>query len=513
MPQKETWMKRAAGVLLPVSSLPGKDGIGSLGKAAYQWVDFLKAAKQKYWQVLPLGPTGYGNSPYQSVSAFAGNPYFVDPGLLCRDGLLEKEEIRAARGDAPANQVDYPALERNREALLRKAYARFTDWEGLEKFRRVQRDWVEDYALFVAVKARMGGKPWTQWEEGIRLRRPEAMEAWREECRQDMGFHVFVQYLFYTQWKALKRYANRKGVKIIGDAPIYVAMDSADVWASPELFQLGEQYLPTEVAGCPPDAFSEDGQLWGNPLYRWDVMEQDGFRWWMRRLKANLTLVDVLRIDHFRGLESYYAIPYGEETARNGRWKKGPGRAFIKAVKAAFPGAPIIAEDLGYLTPAVHRLLRTSGFPGMKVLQFAFDGTGESDYMPHRYAPNCVVYTGTHDNDTTAGWVRAADPKTVEKAMAYAGVQHSKQATEGLVRLALSSVSDLAVIPIQDYLELGSEARINTPSTLSEANWRWRLRKKQLTPELAVRMAAWAALYGRDRKDPPKAKKRGRKPS
>ncbi len=498
MPQKNTWMERAAGVLLPVSSLPGKYGIGTFGKAAYKWVDFLAAAGQKYWQVLPLGPTGYGNSPYQSVSAFAGNPYFVDLGLLCEAGLLNKPALKKIPWGKDAGQVDYNALLRYREQVLREAFSRFDGDEGaLEKFRRANRDWVEDYALFVSIKAKMGQKPWYAWDEDIRLRKPEALARWKEDCKQDVAYHIFVQYLFFSQWKELKKYANKKGVQIIGDAPIYVAMDSADVWAHPELFQLDETYTPIEVAGCPPDAFSEDGQLWGNPLYRWDVMEQDGFAWWIRRLKANLKTFDVLRIDHFRGLESYYAIPYGDATARNGRWKKGPGRAFIRAIREQLPGAAIIAEDLGYLTPAVYRLLKYSGFPGMKVLQFAFDSPDGSDYMPHRYGNNCVVYTGTHDNDTTAGWMDTADPEAVARALDYAGTANGDDAVWDMIRLALRSVADLAVIPMQDYLGLGSEGRINTPSTLSEANWRWRMKKRQPTEALARKMARLSALYGR----------------
>ena len=365
----KTWMTRAAGVLLPVSSLPSKYGIGTFGKAAYKWVDFLAEAGQKYWQVLPLGPTSYGDSPYQSFSAFAGNPYFVYLEFLCEQGLLKKGRCKKVKWGESKTQVDYGTIYEHREKVLRKAFSNFTDKKALEKFRKKNAGWVEDYALYMAVKAQMGLRAWNEWEEDIRMRRPEALKKWKVKCAEDIEYHIFVQYLFFEQWTKLKKYANEKGISIIGDAPIYVAMDSADVWANPGLFQLDENNVPTEVAGCPPDAFSEDGQLWGNPLYRWDEMEKDGFQWWIKRLKANLTLVDVLRIDHFRGLESYYAIPYGDETARNGRWRQGPGMAFVGAVNKALGNANIIAEDLGYLTPAVKRLLKSSGYPGMKVLE------------------------------------------------------------------------------------------------------------------------------------------------
>ncbi len=497
--EKSTWLTRSAGILLPVGSLPSRYGIGTFGKQAYRWVDFLVAAKQKYWQVLPLGPTSYGDSPYQSFSAFAGNPYFVDPELLIEQGLLTKEECEAVHWGDRKTQVDYNAVYENRETLLRKAFGRFTDKAALTRFRKKNRAWIEDYALYMAVKAKMGMKAWNEWDEDIRMRLPEAVKRWKAKCAEDIDYHIFAQYLFFQQWGKLKKYANQKGVQIIGDAPIYVAMDSADVWANPRLFQLDENNFPTEVAGCPPDAFSEDGQLWGNPLYRWDVMENGGFGWWLRRLKANLTMTDVLRIDHFRGLESYYAIPYGDKTAKNGRWRKGPGKAFIDAVNEEFGSAAIIAEDLGFLTPAVHRLLKRSGYPGMKVLQFAFDSQEESDYLPHNYQRNCVVYTGTHDNDTTRGWFSSAAPEDVQMALEYLGLKNDKNGTWEFIRAALSSVADLAIVPMQDYLDLDSRARLNTPSTLGGDNWRWRMKKKQMKPELAEKIAKMTTLYGRAR--------------
>lgn len=496
---RKTWMQRAAGVLLPVSSLPSKYGIGTFGPAAREWVDFLSRAKQRYWQVLPLGPTSFGDSPYQSYSAFAGNPLFIDLQELCEEGLLKKGRCKRTDWGEDPFHVNYDLVREGKEKLLRRAFENFTDRKALEKFRRANKSWVEDYALYMALKSQKDGKPWTQWEDGLRLRDPAVLKAWRQRLAGDVDYHVFTQFLFFRQWYALKSYANSKGVKIIGDAPIYVALDSADVWAHPELFQLDEDNVPTEVSGCPPDAFSADGQLWGNPLYRWDVMKKDGYAWWMARIKANLSMYDVLRIDHFRGLESYYAIPYGEETAINGRWCKGPGMDFIKAVNTAVEGAAIIAEDLGMLTPAVHRLLKSSGYPGMKVLQFAFSASEESTYLPHNLPTHCVVYTGTHDNDTTRGWLDSASEEDLQLALDYLGLENPKDGCWAFIRAALGSVADLAVVPFQDYLGLGSEARINTPSTVGGTNWQWRMAKDCATKKLAKKMARLTTIYGRAR--------------
>lgn len=489
-------MKRRCGVLLPVSSLPSPYGVGSFGQAAYEWVDFLAAARQSYWQVLPLGPTGYGDSPYQSFSAFAGSPYYIDLDLLCEQGLLTPEECAAPAWAPDACTVDYGALYKHRAPLLHKAFARFSDGEALAAFRAQNAHWVEDYALYMAVKASQGGCSWTQWPAALRLRRPAAIAEARQALAEEIAYYIFEQYVFFTQWKDLKAYAGCRGIEIIGDAPIYVAMDSADTWSRPELFLLNEEGLPIDVAGCPPDAFSADGQLWGNPLYRWDVLKETGYAWWLQRLESSFTLFDIVRIDHFRGFESYYAIPYGAATARNGEWRKGPDVDFVRAVQARFGRGGIIAEDLGFLTPAVHKLLKASGYPGMKVLQFAFDAREESDYMPHNYRPNCVVYTGTHDNDTTAGWLQSARRADVRCALDYLGVKRRGDAVPAFIRAALSSVADLAVIPMQDWLNLGSEARINTPSTLG-GNWVWRMEAGACTPELAKHMAHCAKLYGR----------------
>ena len=497
---RKTWLTRSAGVLLPVSSLPSKYGIGTFGQAAREWVDFLSRAKQRYWQVLPLGPTSFGDSPYQSYSAFAGSLLYIDLELLCRQGLLKKGRCKRTDWGSDPSAVDYDRVRAGREKLLRKAFSHFEDQKALQKFLRQNKAWVEDYALFMALKEKMGGRPWTQWEEGLRLRDPAVLARWKERCQEDVDYHVFTQYLFFQQWGELKAYANSKGIKIIGDAPIYVAMDSADVWAQPQLFQLDEDNVPTEVSGCPPDAFSEDCQLWGNPLYRWDVMKEDGYAWWMARIRANLSMYDVLRIDHFRGLESYYAIPYGEETARNGRWRPGPGMDFIKKINATLENAPILAEDLGLLTPAVHKLLRNSGYPGMKVLQFAFSAGEESDYLPHNLPTHCVVYTGTHDNDTTRGWWDTAAPADLQLALDYLGLEDARDGTWAFIRAALGSVAELAIVPFQDYLDLGSQARMNIPSTLGGINWRWRCPKDAATKKLAKKMARLTTIYGRARK-------------
>lgn len=493
MPKKKI---RAAGILLPVSSLPSPYGIGAFGKAAYDFIDFLVAARQKYWQILPLGPTSFGDSPYQSFSAFAGNPYFIDLDKLCEENLLTAEECAAQTWGKSNTQVDYARIFNLREPILRKAFARFKSHAALKAFRAEHAAWIEDYALYMAVKAQMGLRPWTEWDEDIRLRKPAALKAYAAKFKDDVDYHIFAQYLFFKQWSELKAYANGRGVQIIGDIPIYVSPDSADVWADSRLFLLDENKLPIDVAGCPPDYFSADGQLWGNPLYRWDVLKTDGYAWWMKRLEACLALYDVLRIDHFRGFESYYAIPYGSKTARVGEWRKGPGMDFIGEIHKQFGLSNIIAEDLGFMTRAVQKLLRDSKFPGMKVLEFAFDAREESDYMPHNYNENCVVYTGTHDNETIRGWLDSAKKADVKCALDYLGATKA-DGNWAFIRAALSSVSRLAVVPMQDYLDLGSAARINIPSTVGGNNWRWRMQKNAASKALAKKIARLTKLYGR----------------
>lgn len=511
MPTKPSWLTRQAGILLPVSALPSKYGMGSFGKAAREWVDFLFAAHQSCWQVLPLGPTSFGNSPYQSYSAFAGDPLYIDLDLLCKADLIkEKRCKKPSWGQDPA-WVDYDLVRKEREPILRKAFENFKKAKALTRFRKQNAAWVEDYALFMALKAQNDGRPWYQWDQALRLRRPEALKQARAQLKDDIDYHVFTQFLFFEQWQDLKKYANKKGVSIIGDAPIYVSGDSADVWANPGLFQLDENNLPTQVAGCPPDAFSADGQLWGNPIYRWDVMEENGFAWWIDRIKANLEMFDMLRIDHFRGFESYWSVPYGDETARGGKWVKGPGYKFVEAVNKAVPGAPIIAEDLGFLTPAVKTLLKRSGYPGMKVLQFAFTSWEDSSYLPHNYPNHCVVYTGTHDNDTTLGWLRGAPQEDREMAQDYLGFTHELDGLWAMIRAALTSVGNLAVIPMQDYLGLGSQARMNTPSTVGPQNWSWRMEPGAYDQGLAAKIARLTDITARTAVAPETPKKKKKK--
>lgn len=487
---------RNGGILLPIFSLPSPHGIGTMGAQARQFVDFLRDAGQRYWQILPICPTAYGDSPYSSISTFAGNPYFIDLDQLCLDGYLTKKELRQA-DFTQDGQVHYDELAQKREGVLRLAFARFSQDppEDFETFR-AENSWLEDYALFVSLKAANGGKAWLEWDEPIRRRDKRALKHAKKELAQDVAFWSFVQYLFYRQWRELKGYANGRGIEIIGDLPIYVALDSADVWADPGQFQLGEDLYPTEVAGVPPDAFTADGQLWGNPLYDWERMKKNGYAWWMGRIAHQCEIYDVLRIDHFRGFEAYYAIPYGDETARNGRWREGPGLDFFRAVERRVGRPQIIAEDLGFLTDGVRRLLEDTGFPGMKVLEFAFDSREDSDYLPHNYDRHCVVYTGTHDNSTVQGWVVSANPDDVAFAADYLAITPKEGFHWGMMRGAWSSVADLAIVQMQDVLGLGDEARINTPSTVGE-NWRWRMDKKALTPKLAQKLRHYMELYRR----------------
>ena len=461
-----------------ISSLPSPYGIGTMGKEARKFVDFLDKAGQTYWQILPICPTSYGDSPYQSFSAFAGNPYFIDLDQLIEEKLLTRKECQACDfGDDPQD-IDYGKLYENRFKLLRKAYERANVGEDqeFEAYRRENAWWLDDYALFMAVKDRFDGVAWNEWAEDIRLRWSNAMDYYRRELYYEIEFYSYLQFVFMKQWKKLKNYANINGIEIIGDIPIYVAFDSADAWANPELFQFDAENLPTAVAGCPPDGFSADGQLWGNPLYRWDYHRETGFDWWIRRIAYCSELYDVVRIDHFRGFDEYYSIPYGDTTARNGHWEKGPGIALFEAAKNRLGELNIIAEDLGYITDSVKKLVADSGFPGMKVLEFAFDSREKSDYLPYTYEKNSVVYTGTHDNETIAGWYAGLDKSDLKMCTDYMNIDRipGKEYHWDFIRLAMLSVSDLCVIPIQDYLGLDNRARINHPSTLG-TNWRWRL--------------------------------------
>lgn len=491
---------RAGGILLPISSLPSPYGIGSFSRSAYEFIDQLKKAGQKYWQILPLGPTGYGDSPYQSFSAFAGNPYFIDLDTLAEEGLLKREEYENCDFGSDPDQVDYQKLYENRFPLLRKAFLRsgFRQETEFLEFREENREWLEDYSLFMAVKNEFQGQSWIFWEDKIRLRDPDALTDYRENCREEMEFYQFLQYEFARQWKKVKTYANRAGIEIIGDIPIYVALDSADSWAHPELFQFDENHMPSRVAGCPPDAFSADGQLWGNPLYDWDYHEKTAYAWWKKRIAHCMKLYDVVRVDHFRGFDEYYSIPYGAATAQAGQWVPGPGMKLFRALKEELGDTPIIAEDLGYLTESVEALVQASGYPGMKVIEFAFDSREAGNYLPYNYDKHCVVYTGTHDNQTLQGWFPELKAEDQALAADYLGLDPEK--TENLhwsfIRLALGSVADTAIIAMQDYLGLGAEARMNHPSTMGN-NWRWRLTPGQIGDELLEKINRMMEVYGR----------------
>ena len=487
-------------MLMHLTSLPSPWGIGTMGQAARDFADFLAAAGQSYWQILPIGPTSYGDSPYQSFSTFAGNPYLIDLDDLAAEGLLERGEYEGIDWGEDPQGVDYGLLYEKRWPVLARAVERLLAHppEDYPLFLAENATWLPDYALFMALKDANGGRPWQEWAEPLRRREGPALAQAREDHREAVAFWRGVQYLFFRQWSALKAYAKGKGVSFIGDLPIYVAGDSADVWARPDQFQLDGDLNPVEVAGCPPDGFSADGQLWGNPLFDWDRMEADGFSWWVERIRRQRGFYDVLRIDHFRGLEAYYAIPYGEPTARNGRWRPGPGMKLLRAVEAALGKQNIIAEDLGFLTDGVRQLLRESGFPGMKVLQFAFDSREESDYLPHNYEKHCVCYVGTHDNDTALGWLASAAPEDRAFAVDYLKLTEEEGANWGLMRGALASVADLAVVTAQDLLGLGAGARMNVPATLG-GNWKWRALPGAFTPELARRLCHETTTYRRTR--------------
>jgi len=470
-----------------------------MGQAARDFADFLSAGGQSYWQILPIGPTSYGDSPYQSFSTFAGNPYLIDLDDLAAEGLLAPEDYQNMDWGGNPTQVDYGLLYEKRFPVLHKAVERLLASPPADYtvFLAENATWLPDYALFMALKDANGGRSWQEWEEPLRRREGAALSAARAEHKASVSFWQAVQYLFFHQWTALKAYANERGVLFIGDLPIYVSGDSADVWARPGQFQLDGDLRPTEVAGCPPDGFSADGQLWGNPLFNWEQMEADGFSWWIERIRRQRGFYDILRIDHFRGFDAYYAIPYGEPTARNGHWRRGPGMKLFHAVEQALGRQSIIAEDLGFLTDSVRQLLHDSGFPGMKVLQFAFDSRGvESDYLPHNYTRHSVAYVGTHDNDTALGWLASCPPEDRALAIDYLKLTEQESFAWGLMRGIWSSASDLAVVTAQDLLELGKEARMNTPSTLG-CNWKWRALPGSFTPELARRLRHETQVYCR----------------
>ena len=487
---------RGSGILMHITSLPSPYGVGTMGKEAYAFIDFLEAAGQTHWQILPLTPTGYGDSPYQSCSTYAGNHYLIDLDLLIEEGLLVPEDVSNIDWCETPEKADFGKLYNHRLTVLGRAYARFAGGEDFDGFCSENSMWLSDFALFMALKEQFGGKPWFQWEEPLKRRDGDAIWNARQLLKDRIRFYSFVQYLFFRQWEALRAYAGQKGIRIIGDVPIYVPLDSCDVWANPELFQLDAQLAPTAVAGCPPDAFSEDGQLWGNPLYRWDVMAKDGYDWWIRRLAAAGRLYDVVRMDHFRGFEAYWAVPFGDTTAKNGKWIKGPDMDFIRTVRHKLPTLELIAEDLGFLTQEVLDLRDESGLPGMKVLEFAFDSREPSEYLPHTYIANTVCYTGTHDNMTMRQWFETAQPDAVAYATEYMSLTREEGLVWGVIRTAFASVSDLCVVQMQDYLNLGAEARMNFPGVAS-GNWTWRMAAGSATESLAKRIRGLATLYGR----------------
>ena len=482
---KNFGFKHKSGILMPVSSLPSPYGIGSFGKGAFDFVDFLAETEQKCWQVLPLNPTSYGDSPYQSPASAAGNPYFIDLDLLAEDGLLTSAELKEVK--FKARRVDYGRIYFTRYEILRVAYSRFKKNAAYNSFCEKNAHWLEDYALFMALKVKNDWRAWFEWEEDEKVSRIARKNAGKYEG--ESGFWKWIQFEFFTQWGKVRKYAKEKGVVIVGDIPIYVAHDSVDVWASPANFMLDDDYYPTEVAGCPPDAYAEDGQLWGNPIYDWRKMEREHFAWWIERVRCAFALYDILRIDHFRGFASYFSIPYGDKNARGGEWRDAPGIKLFEAIKAAVPSAKIIAEDLGFITEDVRELLEETGFPGMKVLQFAFYGE-DNEYLPRMYeTDNCVVYSGSHDSDCTASWCKSLKGANKKIFQRECPVSEGQTPTEAVIALAMSSRANLCIIPMQDYLELtNAKGRMNTPS-VAEGNWQWRVPENYATEELKAKIA------------------------
>ncbi|MCQ2417287.1 MAG: 4-alpha-glucanotransferase [Oscillospiraceae bacterium] len=490
---------RESGILLPITALPSKHGIGKMGKAAYDFIDFLSETGCRYWQILPLSPTSYGDSPYQSCSTFAGNPYLIDFDMLAEKGWLQPADYEGLRWETTENEIDYALLYQQVIPVLRIAYENFAAHKpsDFKKFCARQRDWLANYALFMALKDAHQGNPWYEWEPELVMHQEKAIAEAQRTCKKEIEFYSFVQYCFFAQWEKLKQYANKKGICMVGDIPIYAAYDSAEVWAQPELFQLDEAKKPVAVAGCPPDPFAVTGQLWGNPLWNWEAMEKNGFEWWLDRIGFTLNMYDVVRIDHFRGFEKYYAIPYGHETAEHGKWCKGPDYSLWKAAKARFGDMNVIAEDLGNITPAVVRLLKRTGFPGMKVMQFAFDSGASNPYLPHNFeTSNCVCYTGTHDNHTLRGWVKSNSDETNAYAMAYLDIKKKKKLPKAVLKAAWRSTAKIAIAQMQDFLDSPPSARVNTPSTLG-GNWVFRTVEADYTEKLKKNIREMNETYGR----------------
>lgn len=505
-------LSRGSGILLHPTSLPGTWGIGDLGSTAYQFVDFLKSTGQSWWQILPLGPTGYGNSPYMSFSAFAGNPLLISPEKLVEDGFLSKTDVQNSLSFSDEH-VDYPRVIECKHSIFRRSYEQFKAnppgelQQAFLHFREKEASWLEDFSLFMTLKETHGGKAWTDWEPSLTGRDSQALQECSRRHRDTMEYHRFLQYLFFHQWSALKRYSHAQGVRIIGDLPIYIAHDSSDVWAHPDLFYLDDQGRPLVVAGVPPDYFSATGQRWGNPIYRWETRARSGYQWWIDRFRANLALVDVIRLDHFRGFEAYWEVPASEPHAINGRWVKGPGSELFAALKAALGELPVIAEDLGVITPEVETLRETCGFPGMRILQMAFGHDPKAHhYRPHNYTQNSIVYTATHDHNTTVGWYSAEPGQETTQSKTEIVEERAEVlrylGTDGheihwdMIRLAMSSVAQLAIIPLQDVLGLRSACRMNRPGTL-KGNWEWRFHSKQLTEEEKIRLRNLTDLFDR----------------
>ena len=492
--------KRASGVLMHISSLPGKTGIGTLGTYAFRFVDYLEKYGQTYWQMLPICPTSYGDSPYQSFSTFAGNPYFIDFEKLEADGFLCRSDWEGVDWGDTEDAVDYGTLYRERHKVFAKVLEHFNKNipADFERYCAENSFWLDDYALFMAVKDANGGRAFSEWEDGIKLRSPDALSAWAQRCEKRIQYYKMLQYLFFKQWYELKSYANRKGIKIIGDIPIYVSADSSDVWTNPRQFALKDDLSPIEVAGCPPDAFSADGQLWGNPVYDWGYHKETHYAWWKKRISECLKIYDVIRIDHFRGFDEYYCIPFGSPTARGGQWRKGPGAELFAEIKKDFGEVNIIAEDLGYLTDSVIAMLKEVGFPGMKLLQFAFDSREASNYLPYLYGHNSVVYTGTHDNDTILGWTKSARAEDVAFAKKYLRADSDEELREEMMCAALASVSNTCILCMQDLIGLCGKARMNVPSTVGN-NWKWRALESQISDKAFEFLGCYSSLYGRRR--------------
>ena len=502
---------RASGILLHPTSLPGNFGIGDLGDEAYRFVDFLADAKQTYWQVLPLGPTGYGDSPYQCFSAFAGNTHLISPQKLVEEGLLTEDEI-SQKPDFPAERIDFGAVYEWKNWILPKAYERFrmttsVDLRGkFETFSQQNAAWLDDYALYRAAKAAQNQKAWYEWSEPLRLRHENALNQAREVLQAEILAQKFYQFLFSWQWTELKKYANEKNIKIVGDIPIFVALDSADVWCNPREFKLNEDGSPKVIAGVPPDYFSTTGQLWGNPIYNWERMQAEGFRWWIERVRSTLKTVDVVRVDHFRGFAAAWEVPGGDTTAENGRWVNVPGKELFKTLQNALGELPVMAEDLGVITPDVEELRDSFGFPGMRILQFAFGGDTANHDLPHNYIRNAVAYTGTHDNDTAVGWFNSQAGSGSTRDDAQISREHdfcleylgcgAEEIHWNFIRAVWASTADTAMTPMQDLLGLGNEARMNLPAS-NAGNWQWRFRNDDLSDEIAARLRRLTEIYGR----------------